>query len=143
MPRAMTDSERREFLAHGTRTAKVATTMTDGQPHVMPIWFVLDGDDVIFMTGADTVKGRALSRDPRTALVVDDERAPYAFVHIRGAVELSEDPDELLVWSTRIAARYMGQDRAEEFGRRNAVPGELLVRVTPERTIAQTDVAGY
>jgi hypothetical protein len=37
----------------------------------------------------------------------------------------------------------MGPDRAEEFGRRNAVPGELLVRVTPERVIAETNVAGY
>lgn len=40
-------------------------------------------------------------------------------------------------------ARYMGEDRAEEFGRRNAVPGELLVRVTPDRIIAEADVAGY
>jgi hypothetical protein len=44
---------------------------------------------------------------------------------------------DLLVHGTRTA------DRAEEFGTRNAVPGEVLIRVTPHRTIAVTDVAGY
>jgi hypothetical protein len=37
----------------------------------------------------------------------------------------------------------MGADRAEEFGARNAVPGELLVRVTPARVTSEADVAGY
>jgi len=45
--------------------------------------------------------------------------------------------------ATEIGARYMGIDRAEEFGTRNAVPGELLIRVTPDRVISNADVAGY
>jgi PPOX class probable F420-dependent enzyme len=143
MPREQTPSEIAGFLMHGTRTAKVATTMRSGQPHVMPVWFVLDGEEIVFNTGANSVKGRNLRRDPRIALVVDDDVAPYGFVHIRGHVEISEDMDELLRFATEIGARYMGRDRAEEFGRRNAVPGELLVRVHAERVIAETDVAGY
>src|SRR5271170_6295181 len=103
MARRMSAEERRAFLLHGTRTAKVATTMADGQPHVMPIWFILDGDEILFNTGRDTVKGRALRRDPRIALVVDDEAPPFAFVHIRGRVTLSEDPAELLRSATDIA----------------------------------------
>ena len=74
---------------------------------------------------------------------VDEEVAPYAFVHIRGHVTLSEDLEELLRFATAIGGRYMGADRAEEFGRRNAVPGELLVRLRPKRVIATADVAGY
>jgi PPOX class probable F420-dependent enzyme len=143
MPREQTPVEIAEFLMHGTRTAKVATTMRSGQPHVMPVWFVLDGEELVFTTGADSVKGRNLRRDPRIAVVVDEDVAPYAFVHIRGRVKISEDLDELLRFATEIGARYMGQDRAEEFGRRNAVPGELLVRVEADRIIAETDVAGY
>jgi PPOX class probable F420-dependent enzyme len=139
----MTPDEIRSFMLHGTRTAKVATAMADGQPHVMPVWFVLDGDQVVFTTGADSVKGRNLRRDPRIALVVDDEDPPYAFVHLRGRATLSEDLDELRRFATEIGARYMGSDRAEEFGRRNAVPGELLVRVEPERILAEDNVAGY
>jgi PPOX class probable F420-dependent enzyme len=139
----MTPAETRVFMAHGTRTAKVATTMNDGCPHVMPVWFVLDADVIVFTTFGKSVKGRALRRDPRVALVVDEEVAPYAFVHVRGRAEISEDPEQLLRFATEIGARYMGIDRAREFGARNAVPGELLIRVAPERVISNTDVAGY
>ena len=98
----MTPGEIRDFLGHGTRTAKVATSLPDGQPHVMPVWFVLDGEELVFTTWGDSVKGRNLRRDPRAAVVVDDEVAPYAFVHIRGRVTLSEDLDELLRFATAI-----------------------------------------
>src|SRR5437764_8921602 len=139
----MTTDQVRSFLSHGTRTAKLATVMADGRPHVMPVWFVLDGDQIVFTTGADSVKGRNLRRDPRVALVVDDERPPFAFVHVRGRVTIHEELDELLRFATAMGARYMGEDRAQEFGKRNAGPGELLVRVTPERVIAEDNIAGY
>ena len=139
----MTSEEVRSFLSHGTRTAKVATVTKDGRAHVMPVWFVLDGEQIVFTTGANSVKGRNLGRDPRVALVVDDDRPPYAFVHVRGRVTIDENLDELLRFATAIGSRYMGEDRAEEFGKRNAVPGELLVRVKPERVIAEEDVADY
>ncbi len=142
MPHTMNPDEVRAFLSHGTRTAKVATSGPGGQPHVMPVWFVLDGEELVFTTWGDSVKGRNLRRDPRAAVVIDEELAPYAFVHIRGQVTLSEDLEELLRFATAIGGRYMGADRAQEFGRRNAVPGELLVRLRLERVIATADVAG-
>jgi PPOX class probable F420-dependent enzyme len=143
MPYEMTPGEVRAFLSHGTRTAKIATSGHRGEPHVMPVWFALDGEELVFTTWGESVKGRNLRRNPRAAMVVDDEVAPYAFVHIRGPVTLSEDLEELLRFATAIGCRYMGADRAEEFGHRNAVPGELLVRLRPERVIATANVAGY
>ena len=35
----------------------------------------------------------------------------------------------------------MGADRAEEFGRRNGVPGELVVRITPTKVRHAFDLA--
>lgn len=141
MPR-MTDDEVRAFLRAGTRTGKLATVRADGSPHVAPVWFLLEDDGaIIFNTGAGTAKGRNLRRDPRASMAVDDERPPFAFARIDGTVTLSEDPAALLDAATRIAARYMGPGRAEEFGRRNGVPGELLVRLTPARIVAERDVA--
>ena len=142
MPHTMTPDEIRAFLSHGTRTAKLATSGPGGQPHVMPVWFVLDGEELVFTTWGDSVKGRNLRRNARAAVIVDEEVTPYAFVHIRGHVKLSEDLEELLRFATAIGGRYMGADRAGEFGRRNAVPGELLVRLRPERVIAAAGVAG-
>ena len=133
--------ERRAFLSSGARTGKLATVRRDGRPHVQPVWFVLDGDDLVFTTGASTVKGRNLRRDPRASLVVDDEAPPFAFVRVDGAADLSEDPDEMLRWAIRIAARYMGADRADAYGRRNAVPGELLVRLVPTHIVSEAGVA--
>lgn len=53
---------------------------------------------------------------------------------------LDDDVDAMLPWATAIAGRYMGEDRAAEFGARNAVPGELLVRIHPEKVVALDDV---
>ena len=142
MPHTMTPDEIHAFLSGGTRTAKLATSGPGGQPHVMPVWFVLDGKELVFTTWGDSVKGRNLRRNPRAAVIVDNDVAPYAFVHLRGPVTLSEDLEELLRFATAIGGRYMGADRAGEFGRRNAVPGELLVRLQPERVIAAADIAG-
>jgi PPOX class probable F420-dependent enzyme len=129
------------FLSQGTRTAKLAYVASDGRPLVAPVWFVVDGQQLVFNTGKDTAKGRALARDPRVAICVDDETPPFSFVQIQGTVTLGEDPDELLDTATRIGGRYMGADRAEEFGRRNGVPGELIVRVTPIKVITAFDLA--
>ncbi len=141
MASAMSPDEIDRFLRGGIRTAKLATVMADGGPHVMPVWFIVEDGAIIFNTARDTVKGANLRRDPRVALIVEDETPPFAFVHIRGRAELSEDPDELLRTATLIGGRYMGADRAEEFGRRNGVPGELVVSVAPERVIAQAELA--
>lgn len=140
--RSITDDEVREFLEHGTRTGKLAYTASDRRGLVAPVWFVLEGAELVFNTGKDTAKGRALARDPRVALCVDLEAPPYAFVQVQAAVRLSEDPDELVRTATKIAARYMGQQRAEEFGRRNAVPGELVVRLRPTKVLAEFDKIG-
>lgn len=139
--RTMSPDERRAFLLEGTRTAKVAVTRRDGRPHVLPAWFLLDGDDVVFTTGAATVRGRALRREGRASLCVDEERAPYAFVRINGPVTISEDSDQLHHWAGRIAARYMGEALAGRYADRNAVPGELLVRLIAEEIVAQAAVA--
>jgi PPOX class probable F420-dependent enzyme len=138
----MSADEVRAFLGDGTRTAKLATVMRSGAPHVMPVWFVLDGDDLVLTTGRDTVKGRDLRRDGRVSIVVADDDPPFAFVHLRGRAQVTEGAPDLLTWTTRLAARYMGDERADEYGRRNAVPDELLVRITPDRIIAEADVAG-
>jgi PPOX class probable F420-dependent enzyme len=132
----MSEPARRAFLGAGTRTAKLAVTRVDGSPQVVPVWFVLDGDDVVFTTGENTVKGHSLRRDGRVSICVEDDEPPFAFVTINGVATISRDHDDLLSWATRIGARYMGADRAEDFGRRNAVPQEMLVRVTPTKIIA-------
>ncbi|HCS58884.1 MAG TPA: PPOX class F420-dependent oxidoreductase [Gordonia polyisoprenivorans] len=129
------------FLTEGTRTGKVAFVSATGRALVAPIWFIVDDGVLVFNTGADTAKGRALSRDRRLTILVDDERPPFSFVQVQGTAEIGEDPADLLDTATRIAARYMGPDLADAYGRRNAVPGELVVRLTPTKVNAVFDIA--
>ncbi|MEU2870917.1 PPOX class F420-dependent oxidoreductase [Streptomyces olivoreticuli] len=141
MAQKMNKDEWHAFLSTGTRTGKLSTVRADGSPHIAPIWFVLDGDDLVFNTGENTVKGRNLARDGRIALCVDDDRPPFSFVTVQGRAELSDGLDEVRAWATRIAARYMGDERAEEYGARNGVPGELVVRVRIDKVVALASVA--
>jgi PPOX class probable F420-dependent enzyme len=115
---------------------------SDGRPLVAPVWFVVDHGDLVFNTGKDTAKGRALARDPRVVICVDDPHPPYGFVQVQGTATLSEEPAELVDIATRTGARYMGAERADEYGRRNGVPGELVVRLTPAKVNSAFGLAG-
>ena len=133
MATALTSDEALDWVFARPRTAKLATVTADGAPHVAPVWVARDGDRLVFNPGADTVKGRALARDPRVSIAFDDEAPPFAFVIITGTASVSEDLDEVRRWAGVIGGRYMGADRADEYGERNGVPGELLVTVTPTK----------
>jgi len=139
----MTEEQVRAFLtALPPRTAKLATVRADGRPHVAPVWFDVDDDgSVVFNTGESTVKGRNLSRDPRASVCVDDDRPPFSFVVLEGVVEIDKDLGEIHRWATRIGGRYMGTERAEEYGSRNGVPGEWVVRLRPTRVVSAFNVA--
>ncbi|MCV7093495.1 PPOX class F420-dependent oxidoreductase [Mycobacterium interjectum] len=130
-----------QFLSAGTRTGMLGYVAADGRPLVAPVWFVVDDGQLAFSTGRDTSKGRALARDSRVVICVDDPHPPYSFVQVQGLASVSEDPQDVLDIATRTGARYMGADRADEFGRRNAVPGELAVRLRPTKVIAGFDIS--
>ncbi|UXA05264.1 PPOX class F420-dependent oxidoreductase [Mycobacterium sp. SMC-2] len=130
-----------EFLSAGTRTGMLGYVAADGRPLVAPVWFVVDGDQLAFTTGRHTSKGRALARDPRAVICVDDPHPPYSFVQVQGVAAVGDDPADVLDIATRTGGRYMGANRAEEFGRRNAVPGEVVVRLRPTKVVAGFDIS--
>jgi PPOX class probable F420-dependent enzyme len=140
---SMTEAEVRSFLtALPARTGKLATVRADGRPHVAPIWYDVDDDgSLVFNTGESTVKGRNIRREPRVSLCVDDDRPPFSFVVVEGVAEISEDLDDVRRWASRLGGRYMGADRAEEYGSRNGVAGELVVRLRPERVVSAADLS--
>lgn len=139
--RTMTTEEYRRFLLEGTRTGKLATIRADGRPHVTPVWFLLDGDELVFTTWHESVKAANMQRDVRVSMCVDDEVPPYAYVMIEGTVTISENASERRIWARRIAARYMGAELADEYGARNSVEGELVVRLHPTKVLARRDIA--
>ncbi len=129
------------MLASPARTGKLAVTRKDGTPHVAPVWVDLDGDEIVFMTSAETIKGKSILRDGRVSICFDDDRPPFSFVTVTGTTTTTTDPFKLMHWGTRIAARYMGKALAEQYGIRNAVPPEMVVRIRPTNVVAIVDVA--
>ena len=135
-----------EFALTGTRTGKMAVTRANGAPHVTPIWFVLDTVDgvdyVVFTTEMKSLKAKAFQRDPRFAMIVDDQAPPYSYVLFEGKISLTEDLDEMVRWATRLGSRYMGEERGIEFGKRNAVPDvEYLARGRITKVTARGDIS--
>jgi PPOX class probable F420-dependent enzyme len=140
----MSKDEIRSFLLQGTFTGKLGTINKNGTPHVVPIWFTLDDEDnIIFNTGSKSIKAQNILRDNRVRLCVDDQTPLYSFVTIDGIAEIiSNKPNELFKWAKIIAARYMGPDKAEEYGRRNSSKEELLLKIKPTKVMGQKDIAG-
>lgn len=139
--RDMNPEEIRAFLLSGTKTGKLATVRRDGRPHVVPIWFILRDDRVVFNTHTSSVKAGNMRREPRVAITVDDQTPPYSFVTVEGVATLADDDPDLVEIATLIGGRYMGADRAEEYGARNGVPGELVVRVSMDNVLSALNVA--
>ena len=141
----MTNDEIRDFLLRGTYTGKLGTINKDGTPHVVPIWYTMDKqNNIIFNTGAESVKAKNIRRDNRVRLCVDDQIPLFSFVTIDGVAEIiSNEPGEVYKWAKIIAKRYMGHDKSEEFGRRNSAEGELLIKIKPTRLIGQKDIAAW
>lgn len=138
----MTQEEIQSFLMDSIRTGKLASTRTDGRPHVTPIWYVYDNGKLYFNTWHTSIKGKNILRDGRVSICVDEEAPPFSFVIIEGTAEaLDVEGEELVQWAGRIGGRYMGEDKAEEFGKRNGVEGELLICVTPTKIIAKKNVS--
>ena len=118
---SVSDPSINAFLTEGTRTGILGYASASGRPLVTPVWFIVEDGVLIFNTGKETAKGKALARDPRATLCANLQEPPYGFVQVQGDAELSEDPAELLRTATAIAKRYMGADRAEEMA--GATPG--------------------
>lgn len=144
MPRGITYNkitpECREFLLAGTHTAKLATVREDGRPHVVPVWFDIDGEDIVFTTWLRSVKGKNMQRDPRVCICVDNESPPFSFMQVEGTASISDEPEALKAWAARLGGRYMGQETADYYGERNGVPGEVVVRVRPTRIVVEWNV---
>lgn len=147
----MNQKEIYNFLTSGTMTAKISSASIRGNPHVAPVWFVVDGKSnqdvsniiIVFTTWSKSLKARNLLLNPQVSLCIDDQTPPYSFVIVNGIAEIDQSPDEkeLLKYTTRIAERYMGKENAERYGKRNAVPGEFIVKIRPTKIIAQKNVS--
>ena len=126
----------------GTYTAKLGTINKDGSPHITPIWFILDENDhIIFTTYFKSLKAKNLVRNSKVSICVDDQVPPFSFVIVNGIAKIMTNSRDLLIWTTKIAERYMGKELSLDYGKRNAVEGELIIKVIPTKINGQKDIS--
>ena len=134
----MTDDEWRAFVTSGTKLAHIALTRPDGRPHVTPVCFILDGDELAFALSPGSVKGKSLAHDRRIALCVSDERQPYSFVTIEGEAHVSAEPNQIKHIATGIANRYYPSQPAEDIAESFVREGFTAVRISITNVIARS-----
>ncbi len=118
----------RELL--GARNmAHVATLMSDGSPHVSPVWIAVEGDRLAIFSAHENLKVSNLRRDGRVGVSVCDEDNPYRAVVIRGRVVEELGGDEAIAIMDRMSNRYVGTD----FPVRSAI----VSLIEPERVRVQ------
>jgi len=109
----------------------LSTVGADGAPHSAPMWYSIDGDDILMVSGVGSQKLRNIERDPRVAVVVDGRVRPYFALMIRGTAT----PDPMAAGDLRqiLAGRYLDSKSAAAFvtSRRDA-PGAVF-RIIAER----------
>jgi PPOX class probable F420-dependent enzyme len=95
-------------LFDGANYAHVATLMSDGAPHSVPMWIGVEGDRLAFLSSPTSVKARNLRRDPRVSISVTDGARPNSMAQVRGRVSEILDGDPAWEIIDRIAHKYIG-----------------------------------
>ncbi len=101
MRRELTQAER-DFL-HEPRYAVLGTTNENGSAHLTVMWYLLEGDEIMFNTAAGRRKPANLARDPRASLIVPDA---YRFVRVEGPVRANDDQALAQADIRKLAFRY-------------------------------------
>jgi PPOX class probable F420-dependent enzyme len=133
MVMAMTQEEIDGFL-RAPNIAVVATVDPDGQPHVVPTWYLYEDGEIVFHTGRRSRKYRNLRQNPRVTLCVDSKTAPYKAVVIYGRASMAVRTDAAR--TQRMAVAYLGESIGTRYA--DSLRGERLVvvRVKPDRVIS-------
>ena len=109
MRRELTQAER-DFLCE-VRFAVLGTTNENGSAHLTVMWYVLEGEEMMFNTAAGRKKPENLARDPRASLIVPDA---YRFVRVEGTVRVNDDQAVAQSDIRKLAFRYyQSEDRVQ------------------------------
>lgn len=136
---AFAPDEMAAFVAQ-PRIAVLSYIRADGRPNQAPIWYALDQDHLVMSIATGSAKHRALQRDNRVCVTIQDERPPYRAVIVDGVVEISDAPaDDPLGYE--MAVRYFGKAAANEYWKMSAEDREASGRTL--LTVVPSEVKGF
>ena len=86
MPK-LTNDEVAEFLSERGHLARIGTVDADGMPRVLPLWFIIRDDELLFTPRSPAIIWKNIERDPRVGISIDEETDPWRKVSVQGHVE--------------------------------------------------------
>jgi hypothetical protein len=118
-----------QALLHSKIPARMAYVWTDGSPRVIPVWFHWNEKEFVVGTPAKAPKLRALRKNPKVALTVDDNTFPHKVLLVRGTARL--EPVKGIVPEYALAAdRYFGDKQGKAWVAQLASMIQEMVRIT-------------
>jgi len=113
--------------------ARLAYIWTDGTPRVVPIWFHWTGRELVLATPPKAPKLKALAKNPKVSLTIDDNQFPHKVLLIRGRARL-QAVDGIVPEYAAAAERYFGPEQGQAWLKqlRGMIPGMVRIAITPE-----------
>jgi hypothetical protein len=120
-------------LLQSSIPARLAYVWTDGTPRVIPIWFHWNGRELVLATPPKAPKLRALAKNPKVSLTIDDNQFPHKVLLIRGTARL-ESVDGIVPEYAAAAERYFGREQGQAWVQqlRGMIPSMVRITITPE-----------
>jgi PPOX class probable F420-dependent enzyme len=133
----MSDEELRDFLAEH-KVVSVATIGPSGRPHLVPLWYTVDGTTLRSWTYAKSQKAKNLERDPRATLQVEDGELYH---ELRGAmmecdVSIEREPDEVAMYGLALFERFVPVNDDVENMVRGQAPKRIGLTFHPTRIVS-------
>ena len=129
----MTPEQRKEFLSEH-RLAIVGAVRANGQPQLSPVYYAMDGDDLLVSTTASRAKAKVVRRDDRVSVCVIGEQPPFAYLTVYGRGRIEEDGavDVMMTVGGRMAGSALPESARPAMEERARSEGRVVLRVTPE-----------
>jgi hypothetical protein len=120
-------------LLRSTIPARLAYVWTDGTPRVIPIWFHWNGRELVLATPPKAPKLKALAKNPKVSLTIDDNQFPHKVLLIRGTARL-QPVDGIVPEYGAAAERYFGREQGQAWVAqlRGMIPSMVRITITPE-----------
>lgn len=126
--------------------ARIATTGSDMQPHVVPVWFWWDGEYVFMETGINFKKAENLRENPKCAVIVDDTQGGLRFwgIFLRGTVELITEPHDWVIEIVKkIYCKHLGEEGILAPAPQTMINSEhVIIKFKPERITTWNETGG-
>ncbi|MGD8544079.1 MAG: PPOX class F420-dependent oxidoreductase [Candidatus Bathyarchaeota archaeon] len=134
----MSPQEIEEFLSQGN-IARIATVKPDNSPHVTPVWYLWENNQLLIAIPKDSVKARNIRQNNNVAVTIDTDKAPSKAVIIEGTARIEELGDEITrKIDRRMAAKYVKPEYLDEYIEWDSAQGVeyIYIRIYPEKIIS-------